>query len=432
MADKFFDVQAALLYNDVPVVDFAEYLERFKESAQNHEIPGAFKVLPGASNETTLSIAGAGVHATLSLQDTPCDAEEFSLALRAPILRHKNFDFKSTIRDHQSAIVITVGDGETPLPFDARELMAQAGVVRASDPMLKMSVLHVLMQCMAETSRPMMVSFCPSQSLLCPQELEAVSDMALPLPILFHPFPFSNGKTEGGQPRIGMAAIHAPLLIGAELELENIPNDFPIATRINLLATLIQNKRSGNLPLEDGDGLQPDGAYNLTVRHEPGSTEGGPHRIVVTFDDHVPQATAQDQKGQQAFQDRIARLKKRDAHDGDLGAPAMPTGHGSAESPDDLRARVQETINPGGHGNVRSGFLTGPIKLVAIAAVVGLAFVLGPSEDVAEMATSQATSINNLMQTLSGGEIISARSASTSTTDMVREVESSIRTRTSP
>ncbi len=430
MAEEFFDVQAALLYDEMPAIDLGTFADWFIGLAQDYGLPGTYEVLAGATNETMLTLAGAGLHVTVTVQSTPCDPSEFALALRAPILRHKKFDFKAAIRAHQSAVVITVGDGETPLPVDVREKMAMAGVVQPSDPTLKLSVLHVLMQCMAMANRPTMVSFCPSQSLLCPQELAAVSGRALPYPILFHPFPFSNGKTDDGQPRIGMAAIHAARLIGAELELENIPTEMPVATRINLLATLIQNKRSGSLALADGDGLQPDGEHTLIVRHEPGSTEDGPHRIVATFVDPPAQAGASgDPKGHQDFQDRIARLKERGVQTGEMTTPSVPLGGESAESPDDLRARVQETISPGGHGPVSSGFLSGPIKLVVIAAFLGFFFVLGPTDDVAEMASSQASSISTLMQTLSASEVTPTDGTTTGAT---RNLEANFRSVTTP
>ena len=433
MAKKFFEVQAALLFDTRPPLDIGMYFEWFVAWAKDKGLPGSFQTLKGATDANNLGIAGAGMHAMIHFSDEPCAADEFSLPLRAPILKNKNFDFKAAIKEHRASVVITVGDGEVPMSAENLELMAQAGMNRPpSDPMLKLAFLQALMQSLATLTRPTMVSFCPSQSLLCPQELAAVSEMPLPFPILFHPFPFSNGKNEDGMPRIGMAAIHAPLLIGTELELENIPSDMPIATRINLLATLIQKKRSGDLPLDDGDRLQPDGTYNLTVRHEPGSKDGGPLRVVVTFNDHAARSTPQDQKGQQAFQERIARLKTRGTHDSSLCMPETPPGSSSSESPDDLLARVKDTISPEGHGTVRSGFLGGPIKLVAFASLLGLFFVLGPSEDVAEMATSQVTSISGLMKTLSGGEVISSGTVEVSNTDMVRQFESSVREGSSP
>lgn len=433
MTEEFFDVQAALLFDAAPQVDFPKLMTWFSARAQDQGVPAAFKVLSGASDETTLCFAGNDVHATVTVQKTPLDAASFALPLRSPMLKHKKFDFKAAIARHQGAIVITVGDGETLLPVDARKRMAEADVVRPADPMTKLTVLHMLMQGVAGMHRPSMVDFCPSQSLLCPQELAMVSMKGLPIPILFHPFPVSNGRDPEGNPRYGMAAIHAPRLIGTELELEAVPRNMPIATRINLLSALIEKKRDGSLPLNHGDQLQSDDGRHQWVRHEAGSQEDGPLRVIVSFDTAAPeQAPSEKVDAQATFQERIARLKARsvsgDPRGVGAGSAVLPeAGCPQLETEEELRERIQDTLNPNGGLPKRSPLAAGPFRLVAVVAVLGLFFVLGPTAEMSQMVTSQKRSITDLMETLSGAQVATTATPANGTTPIVGSIEGGIR-----
>ncbi|WP_227267812.1 hypothetical protein [Roseobacter weihaiensis] len=433
MTEDFFDVQAALLFDAAPQVDFPKLMAELTGWARGQDVPATFTMLPGASDENTLCIAGNGVHATVSLQKTPLDAANFALPLRSPMLRHKKFDFKAAIARHQAAIVITVGDGETPLPAAARQMMSEAGVVHPADPVTKLTVLHMLLQGVAAIHRPSMVDFCPSQSLLCPQELALVATKRLPIPILFHPFPVGNGRDAEGNPRHGMAAIHAPRLIGTELELEAVPQDMPIATRINLLCTLIEKKRDGSLPLNHGDQLQSDDGRHQWVRHEAGSREDGPVRVIVSFDTTAPEPARPEQvDAQVAFHERIARLKAR-AVSGDPGGvgagPAVrPEAGGTRlETEQELRERIQDTMEPNGGLPKRSKLAAGPFKLVAAVAVLGLFFVLGPTAEMSQMVSSQKRSISALMETLGGAQGATTAAPANGTTSIVGSIESGMR-----
>lgn len=400
MAHKMFDVQTAVLYDAPPRVEFDVLLVWLNELAAEHGIGGPFKVLPGASDDSVLTVAGAGVNASISIQDTPFAKDAFDLALKSPILHWKSFDFSDAIRKHNAGVLIVVSDGEVPMPLEARQPMASEGVIDASDPEVKLTVLHILMQGVVTMNPPLMVDFCPSQSLLCPQECALVSTMGLPVPILFHPMPIANAPAPDGSLRVGMEAIHATHLIGAGLELEGIPEDMPIATRINMLATLIMEKRAGNMPLEHGDTLQSDDGLTQYVRHE--ADELGKPKIIVSYDTEPPQRS--DTKnvlpiGQRAFQDRVSKLKAQAPTDDDATreqplSPPMPPLGAFSEDPEELRARVRETIGTAASTTTqRSGLMMGPVKVLGGFTVIALLFAfLNSPEEPAMMASEKRVS----------------------------------------
>ncbi|MEM1073439.1 MAG: hypothetical protein AAF665_07400 [Pseudomonadota bacterium] len=419
MAQDFFDVQAALLFNARPQVDEQVFRAWFVELARDHGLAGSFSVMPGVAGPGSIWIAGGGIHATISIQNKPLDPKAFELPLKSPILRHRKFDFKGAIAAHTAAIVIQVGDGELSMPAAQRQLMGDEGIVDAADPILKLQVLHLVAQGLTTMCRPTMIDFCPSQLLLTPPEMAMVSSMALPIPILFHPFPVGNGRDEMGVPRTGMAAIHAPMLIGAELELEAVPEDMSVAARIDLLASLITDHRAGNVSLEHGDVLELLGGREQWVRHEASGAADGHLRIIVSFDTQPSEQSAASKKksmdGHRAFQDRIAKLKSKSAQAKiPLHAavrPAAETEAGlSGETQEELRERIQDTISPGGTGTSGVASAGGSFKLLFAVLVIGLFVFLIPGEDMNDLISGQLSSVSALMSDFGGGSVASAAS----------------------
>jgi len=386
------DVQAALLYDAVPQVDMQRFMAWFAELAQSHGLPGPYTRVPTTQEPESFAFAGHGVTVSIALNTQPLSKKAFALSLRAPILKQKTFDFKAAIENHTAGIVITVADGDILIPRHLRQDMAAKGALDAVDRLVKLKILHVALQAINSMTRAKVIDFCPSQSLLTVPELMAVSHMGLPVPLLFHPFPVRNAPHADGHPRRGMAAIHAPLLIGTELELEAIPHDLPLQASLGLLSELIMQKLDGQISLEDGETVvlnpslpgarESDGAaFRLWIRHEDGATQDGPKRVIASFDTRASQPdTKAPTGGHQAFQDRIARLKQR-GHGSvsELGSDHTPAsdGHIYKESADDLRERVQDTIGMTASGETetrRSGGF-GVSKFVAVAGAVGCYFI---------------------------------------------------------
>lgn len=370
MTFDVFDARATLLYAEAPGLDFEQLADRATDWCNATGLNEPFTALPAESDGASRCFVGNGVHIRITVHSQPLDPVSFALPLRSPLLKHKDFDFAHAIETHGAAIEITVGDGETPVPLDACESMANDAAANGAHPFAKLGALQMALQVLAQYLPPLMVEFGPSQSLLSPQEVAAVSDLPLPIPILIHPFPFSQ-KTPEGKIRPGMAAIHAQHLIGAELELEAIPADMPMENRISTLATLVKMKMEDSAALSHGDSLETDDGETVWIRYEEGSIEGGPPRIIVSFDTPAPaQAPAQRQK---SFQDRVAHLKKssRDGMQPDTSSTeALPDdAQVYQESEEELRARVQATISPNegrSGGRQRMG---SPVFLLVLAAV---------------------------------------------------------------
>lgn len=249
MKQDIFNVQAALLYAEAPVMDAAALTTAIHKRAAWTGVACALEILPCATGDQVLTLGGGGVHVTISLQNAPCPPEVFAAALQAPIRKVKSFDFEGAIAEHSAAIVITIGDGDKPLPQEARQM---SGGMSEADPIQKLMVLQLVMQSLIEEATPLMVDFCPSHSLLSPVEFDAVADMALPVPILFHPLLEVGGASQKDQPLLRMTAQQSQFLAEKELILDGAPADMNPGLMINILATLIIEHRSGGLEFEHG------------------------------------------------------------------------------------------------------------------------------------------------------------------------------------
>lgn len=409
MAFTAFDVQTALLYPELPRVDLEGAIAFLDERLREEGLQGQFSRLNGLCGNGQLCLAGYGMHLTVTVHDEPLKPEAFEMALKAPILKTKKFDFHAAIAQHKAGIVITVGDGEVPMPADVRHTMQDAGVMEMADPEHKLMALHILLQAIAVQSPPLLIDFCPSQTLLTYQELACVNGFAFPVPILFHPFPFRKGTDEEGRPRQCIEAIHAQMLIGASLELEAIPYDMDLATIMNYLSTYIIEKRAGNMPLAHGDQLDSGDGRVQYVRHE--ATNDGGTKIIISFDTEAPEGSvqpkaSQQSEGQAAFNQRVARLKAKAPNAAEIpqGVASIPDPTPQlgayAEGADELRSRVRDTIGMGSESAARSSMMKGPMKLIGAFTLMGLMFAfLGETETTSSSLVTEKRSTSSLPQT---------------------------------
>ena len=387
MTFDVFDAQASLLYAEAPDLDFEQFVEQAADWCAAACLSESYAALPDVSSGASRCFVGNGFHIWITVAHEPIDAVAFALPLRSPLLKYKNFDFQDAIDTHHSVVQITVGDGETPALPNSSQPADDAAGTRSAQPFAKMSALQMTMQILAQAHPPLMADFGPSQLLLTPHDIAAVADQHLPVPILIHPFPFRQKTADGGMRR-GMAAIHAQRLIGAELELEAIPAEMPIKARINTLSQLVKLKMEDIVSLSHGDSLETDEGQMVWIRHEEGSIENGPPRIVVSFNEPTPVQTAP--QSQQSFHDRVAKLKNNSSTGTQNDMPAAEKLPEDAqvfqESEEELRARVQATISPD-LGRTKSGRRFGsPVYLLMLAVVGGYFFLTNSEEQIETLA----------------------------------------------
>ena len=284
MTNTMFDVQAAMLYARPQEFDFAELTTAIHKRAAMTGVRCELELLEGLTGKHILALGGGGVHVTISLRSDPCDARAFSLALQSPIRKMKSFDFEGTIASHTAAIVINIGDGDTPMPLDARKMMAEMAGMNGADPIEKLMMLQLVMQTIIEETPPLMIDFCPSQTLLSPVEYEAVADLALPVPILFHPLIEVGGTSAQDKPLLRMTALHSQFLTEQVLVLDGAPSDMNPGLMINILSTLIIENRAGNLTFDHDTVI--DLGEGLAVQFlEEAPNPGEPPRVIARLVD---------------------------------------------------------------------------------------------------------------------------------------------------
>lgn len=375
-------VQAALLYAGKPEVDFDRFEEQVAAWCNRQGEPDTFAVWPLGTSSETRCFVGNGVHIYLNIRPQPIDSENFALPLRSPMLRHKALDFQQAIAAHSAAIVISVGDGETPDADATPNATPTDASPQAGRPFAKVAALQMAMQVLVDLYPPLMVDFGPSQSLLSPAEVVAVADERLPVPILIHPFPFRI-KRPDGEIRRGMAAIHAQHLIGAELELEGIPDHMHMADRIDTLTALIRLKMDDVISLSHGENLETDSGEAVWIRHEEGSIEDGPPRISVSFINPEESAVTQTTDARTSFKGRLSNLKpgpKPATHERSADAPDNAVIY--SESSAELLERVQDTMAaaPRSEDRKRTG---STVVLLLLTIAGGYLFVAQTNLDIA-------------------------------------------------
>ena len=307
MSFEMFDVQAALLYAAPRRLDASVLQKRLRaQSADAPTLLPTLELMPSSSEDFFL-LTGGHVHVTIRFQDASCDHAAFDNALQSPLRHLRAFDYAAAVDEHRAAIIVNVGDGETLMSSDARQQMAAMTGASGVDPLLKLATLHMVMQAITALARPIVVDFCPTMTLVRPEEYVDLADRTLPFRILFHPYPEIMRDLPGGEERMTITAYRSEQLIGATLVLEWVPVNLDIAAIQEICAALIERKFAGRLALEDGDEVTLTADVTLYIRHAEGQVIASLRR---------PAVEAVQSEGQQDFQKRLAKL--------DAKKPAQP------------------------------------------------------------------------------------------------------------
>jgi hypothetical protein len=170
------------------------------------------------------------------------------------------------------------------------------------------------------------------------------------------------------------------------------------------------------------------------VRHEKGSGEDGPKRIVAAYDGPPARPdNALSGQNQTSFQERIERLKTRarpDVMTNDLHVP--PVGGGGTDTEEELRARVRDTLNPDAGFTPRSGLMKGPMKLVIAMSLLCGFFLFGPTSQISDMVTDKGSTIQSVKNLLVSPEMAISTSVAPGSTNMVRRIGQSTQAASDP
>lgn len=222
-------------------------------------------------------------HIMISFAEHASDAPKLAEAARAPICELRRFDYPQAVSSHQAHVQIEVGDGDAPLPPEARLIMQEFGESAVCDTRLKLKALHFTMQAIAQQPGLLAMHFGPTERLFCPEELAEFKGKVLPVALLLHPCPSLPEPGPSGRDGYALRLKHPQFLSGPALELEGIPVSIPLATSVSLLKTLIKAYRLGKWALRDGETLKPSPKITLYIRELPANESAPSGRLILSF-----------------------------------------------------------------------------------------------------------------------------------------------------
>ncbi|MHA6262209.1 hypothetical protein ACXYMO_03325 [Arenibacterium sp. CAU 1754] len=264
--------QAALLYHETPSPDLAAVAR-----ALNAHLEGrsdlALTVAPNGTSQYLL-LVNRSYHIVFAVHATPLDAKAFERALDAPSTGPRDDEFATKLRQHKSHILVMIGDGPMPMPFDQPD---------AFDPATKLELLHLVVRHLIQSARPDAVHFASSDMVFSPEQVEKAGDASLPVALCTHPVPTPLKINGDGIKGTGLRFENSQLLVGKTVEIEGLPPQVPLDIGVALGHTLIRQRLKGKLPLADGDTVNPSGGLPLHVRHEPANDIAPQGRIIASF-----------------------------------------------------------------------------------------------------------------------------------------------------
>ncbi len=222
-------------------------------------------------------------HIMISFSDDATDDPKLAQAASAPITDLRRFDYQQAVDSHQAHVQIEVGDGDAPLPPEARLIMQEFGETAVCDATLKLKALHFTLQAIAQQPGLLAMHFGPTERLFCPEELAEFSGKSLPVGLLLNPVPSLPEPGPLGRDGYALRLKNPQHLSGPALELEGIPVAIPLATSVSLLKTLIKAHRMGKWTLQHGTTLKPSPKITLYIREEPASEAAPAGRLILSF-----------------------------------------------------------------------------------------------------------------------------------------------------
>lgn len=271
MTDQLLMTQAALIYGAAPDLDFAALRAALNHALASSGSP-ALEDSPMSSDQFAL-FRNARVHVSIALHRTPLPARGLQHALAAAATRSKRCDFERILDQSHAHVIVSVGDGPTPLPLEP---------VTAAPAAIKLALLHKAITLIHDRAPADALHMCTNDLFHSAAEIEGAAAQAIAPALVMHPL-------AADEPSRAIRLCNSEHLIGSVLEIHEIPNRVPVSMQLTLANTLVTQHMSGALPLDDGDRLEDAVGMGLTVHRARPTAQAPSGRIVVTFDSEAPQ-----------------------------------------------------------------------------------------------------------------------------------------------
>ncbi|MEX0338388.1 MAG: hypothetical protein AB3N11_05035 [Arenibacterium sp.] len=285
MSQQVLTPQAALIYADPPVFDAKELLASLNTAlvAMGH-VPTK---LGQMSSDQFILVSQPRLHATIAIHRAPLGAKGLERALNTSRHVQHSFAFQPELEKKRAHVVVTIGEGDAPLPFDPPEPV---------DARTKLEILFRLIRFVTAEARPVVAHFCTSDRLYTPEELDKALTHSLPMSLLVHPREIRVDQRAGGQTGTSLIAHQTAHLLGKTLIIEGLPVNVPRKLCQQLVESLVAKYLDGDLPLADGDRIRKNEDITLYVRHIDPVTACPSGAIVVSFWADPPRANYLDRQ----------------------------------------------------------------------------------------------------------------------------------------
>lgn len=269
--------QAALIYADRPGLPFDTILDRLNSALAKRDIQ-PMETRDPSSREFRL-IGNDRLHATIAIHGNPLGSRGQTRALKISEQLGATQDFEALAQTCPAHIQICVGEGPSPVLFEAPK-----PVPAAQRLMLLFTVLRLVMG----YARPAAVHLCVSDRFYDSDDLEQSLSGGPAPDLLWHPQVFARRQDAGGRTREDLVLHQSECLLGRTLILSGLPAKMPLAQRLDLAQRLTHQHLDGSAPLEDGVIAGSDGQPTLSIRTFPPDLSAPHGRIVAEATGSTP------------------------------------------------------------------------------------------------------------------------------------------------
>lgn len=279
--DVAFNVDATALFFSRPKPDMSELITELNSHLSGY--PDCHMQMSPLSHEDWWLLSCAQFHIMIAFAAAPSTDARLAPASKAPVCDLRRFDYVQAYDSHQAYLHIEVGDGNAPLPPEARTIMQEFGESKTCDPKLKMMALHWTSQFIMGHQGVLALHFGPSDRMFCPDEVKECAGQDFPTTLLKHPVPSLPVPGPTGADAYHVRLKNPQHLDGPAIALEGIPVSIPLRTAVTLLNTLYSARDKGKVTLSHGKVIKPSAKLALYAREEAARDDAPNGEVVLSF-----------------------------------------------------------------------------------------------------------------------------------------------------